>query len=136
MKQRLWNFLKAYWPSLCVGAGIIYLSLFYAASLHLDVNNPDKFSHMFAYFVWGVCITSDLWRDHVPFSRRVVWAVVFPIIFGGLIELLQAYCFPPRAGEWLDWFADFSGTVFGFVLVDVLYRLIHPKFLSRHEDRD
>ena len=136
MKRQPWHFLIAYWPSLIVGAGIVYLSLFYAASLHLDVSNPDKFSHLFAYFVWTVCLTSDLWRDRVSFWKRVMWAVVFPIVFGGVIELLQAYCFPPRAGEWLDLYADFSGVVLGFVLVDVVYRFFPPKWFSRNENRN
>ena len=124
--KRLGHIVIAYWPSLIVGAGIVYLSLFHAASLHLEVNNPDKFSHLVAYLVWTLCLTSDLWRDGVSFFWRVVWAVLFPIAFGGIIELLQAYCFPPRAGEWLDWYADFSGTVFGFVVADTLYRYFPP----------
>ena len=133
--KRLWHFLIAYWPSLVVGAGIVYLSLFHAASLHLDVSNPDKFSHLFAYFVWTLCLTSDMWRNNVSFNRRLIWAVLFPFLFGGAIELLQAYFFPPRAGEWLDWYADFSGIVLGFVLTDVLYRRV--PFLKRfcHESR-
>lgn len=133
--KRLLKFLIAYWPSLIVGAGIVYLSLFHAASLHLDVDNPDKFSHLVAYLVWTMCITSDLWRNGVPFRWRVVWAVIFPIVFGGIIELLQAYFFPSRAGEWLDWYADFSGVALGFVLVDVFYRICPPDKLFRHETR-
>ena len=133
--KRLWLFLIAYWPSLVVGAGIVYLSLFHAASLHLDVSNPDKFSHLFAYFVWTLCLTSDMWRNDVSFNRRLIWAVLFPFLFGGAIELLQAYFFPPRAGELLDCYADFSGIVLGFVLTDVLYRRV--PFLKRfcHESR-
>ena len=129
MCRRVWNMMIAYWPSLIVGAGIVYLSLFHAASLRLNVSNPDKFSHLLAYFVWTLCLTSDLWRAGVSFRRRVLWAVVFPIVFGGVIELLQAYCFPPRAGEWLDWYADFSGIVLGFVVIDVLYRLFPPSYI-------
>ena len=127
MIKRIGHFLIAYWPSLFVGAGIVYLSLFHAASLQLDVSNPDKFSHLVAYLVWTCCLTGDLWRDRVSFNRRIFWGLIFPIIFGGIIELLQAYFFPPRAGEWLDWYADFSGTVLGFVIVDVICRFFPPK---------
>lgn len=127
MAKRLLNGLKAYWPSLFVGAGIVYLSLFYAASLPLDVSNPDKFSHFFAYFVWAVCLTCDLRRAKMPFRRVLFWAVAFPIVFGGVIELLQAYCFPPRAGEWLDWHADSAGAVAAFVLTDTIIRICHGR---------
>ena len=120
--RRLTHFVKAYWPSLLVGAGIVYLSLFHAASLQLDVDNPDKFGHLLAYLVWTLCLTADLWRDGVPFGWRVFWAVVFPIVFGGAIEVIQSF-FPPRAAEWLDWYADFSGTVVGFVVMDVIWRV-------------
>ena len=122
MMRRLTHFIKAYWPSLLVGAGIVYLSLFHAASLQLDVDNPDKFGHLLAYLVWTLCLTADLWRDGVPFGWRVFWAVVFPIVFGGAIEVIQSF-FPPRAAEWLDWYADFSGTVVGFVVMDVIWRV-------------
>ena len=122
MMRRLTHFVKAYWPSLLVGAGIVYLSLFHAASLQLDVDNPDKFGHLLAYLVWTLCLTADLWRDGVPFGWRVFWAVVFPIVFGGAIEVIQSF-FPPRAAEWLDWYADFSGTVVGFVVMDVIWRV-------------
>ena len=120
--RRLTHFIKAYWPSLLVGAGIVYLSLFHAASLQLDVDNPDKFGHLLAYLVWTLCLTADLWRDGVPFGWRVFWAVVFPIVFGGAIEVIQSF-FPPRAAEWLDWYADFSGTVVGFGVMDVIWRV-------------
>lgn len=136
MVKRLWHFLIAYWPSLIVGAGIVYLSLFHAASLQLDVNNPDKFSHLFAYFVWTLCLTSDLWREGFSFNRRIIWAIVFPVVFGGVIELLQAYFFPPRAGEWLDWYADFSGVLFGFVVADVLCRSVPFLKRFRHDRND
>lgn len=129
MTARWKQFLLIYWPSLIVGAGIVYLSLFHTASLRLDVSNPDKFSHLFAYFVWGICLTSNLWRDKIAFNGRILWAVVLPVIFGGVIELLQQYCFPPRAGEWADWYADFSGIVLGFVVVDTWHRLTHQKKL-------
>ena len=122
MMRRLTHFVKAYWPSLLVGAGIVYLSLFHAASLQLDVDNPDKFGHLLAYLVWTLCLTADLWRDGVPFGWRVFWAVVFPIVFGGAIEVIQSF-FPPRAAEWLDWYADFSGTVVGFVVMDMIWRV-------------
>ena len=131
MLAKWMKYLQTYWPSLVVGAGIVYLSLFHAASLRLDVSNPDKFSHLFAYFVWSLCLTADLWRSGASFPKRVLWAVVFPIIFGGVIELLQKYCFPPRAGEWADWYADFSGIVLGFVLMDMICRYLLPR-LSKH----
>ena len=131
MLAKWMKYLQTYWPSLVVGAGIVYLSLFHAASLRLDVSNPDKFSHLFAYFVWSLCLTADLWRSGASFSKRVLWAVVFPIIFGGVIELLQKYFFPPRAGEWADWYADFSGIVLGFVLMDMICRYLLPR-LRKH----
>jgi len=129
-QTRIWNFLKAYWPSLVVGAGIFYLSLLKAPRMHLDLDNPDKFEHMFAYLVWGLCLTSDLWRAGVSFSGRIGWALVFPVAFGGIIEILQ-YFHPIRSGEWLDFYADFSGAVLAFVLIDVLYRICSPRYLKK-----
>ena len=43
-------------------------------------------------------------------------AVVFPLLYGGLIEVLQKYFFYPRTGEWGDWLADSIGVLVGAIV--------------------
>ena len=42
-------------------------------------------------------------------------AVAIPVVYGGVIELLQEQFFYPRTGELLDWLADGVGVCMGLV---------------------
>jgi len=117
------RFFKVCWPSLIVGAGILYLSLIRAPHIHLDqMANQDKISHLFAYFVWAFFLTHEAWAFRLSSLKKYFWALVFPMLAGGLIEILQENFFKPRTGEWLDWYADCTGVALGFILVDVFFR--------------
>ncbi len=76
----------------------------------------DKWTHLIMY--GGLCLT--IWTDRarlgIAFNRRgtAIYAVALPIVMGGLIELVQAYCTAGmRSGEWLDWAADTLGVALG-----------------------
>lgn len=43
--------------------------------------------------------------------KLLITAFLLPILYGGFIELLQHYYFPPRAGDWFDFLADALGTL-------------------------
>ncbi|MCQ2224624.1 MAG: VanZ family protein [Paludibacteraceae bacterium] len=47
-------------------------------------------------------------------KRMWVMALLIPILYGGLIELIQQNFFPPRSAEWTDWLADALGCAIGF----------------------
>lgn len=53
-------------------------------------------------------------RGRVNIYRLLLIAFIFPILYGGLIELLQHYFFPPRSGDWFDFLADILGSLFAF----------------------
>lgn len=76
----------------------------------------DKWTHLIMY--GGLCLT--IWTDRarlgIASNRRgtAIYAVALPIVMGGLIELVQAYCTAGmRSGEWLDWAADTLGVALG-----------------------
>ncbi len=76
----------------------------------------DKWTHLIMY--GGLCLT--IWTDRarlgIASNRRgtTIYAVALPIVMGGLIELVQAYCTAGmRSGEWLDWAADTLGVALG-----------------------
>jgi VanZ family protein len=39
----------------------------------------------------------------------VLCCFALPVIFGGVIEIVQSAYFPPRTGDWFDWVADIAG---------------------------
>jgi VanZ family protein len=40
-----------------------------------------------------------------------IGAIIVPILYGGLIEIIQDRYFPPRSGDWFDFLADILGTL-------------------------
>lgn len=50
-------------------------------------------------------------RGHVNTQKLIIAAFLLPILYGGFIEILQHYFFPPRAGDWFDFLADMLGSL-------------------------
>lgn len=128
--KQWWHFV----PSLLVLLGITYLSLvkdvpFVAME---EVPFADKWGHMVAYLVFSLCLASDSYHARLKTWQIYTLAVLFPVIYGGLIELIQPH-FPPRQGEWIDWLADCVGTGIGvglFAAFQVWSRRRHSSSLS------
>lgn len=50
-------------------------------------------------------------RGLVNNYKLLIIAFLLPILYGGFIEILQHYFFPPRAGDWFDFLADLLGSL-------------------------
>lgn len=120
--QRWWHFV----PSLLVLAGITYLSLIKDVPVPLmgEIPLADKWGHMLAYLVFALCLASDSYRARLSVRALFMWAILLPVVYGGLIELIQPH-FPPRMGEWADWLADCIGTVVGIALFAIYHTTVH-----------
>lgn len=119
----LWRKALIYREAIAVGLVILYASLIREPHIHLpQVAFADKWGHLLAYAVLGGALAWDLIRD----KRKVLWIWVvglsLPIVYGGLIEILQGAFFAPRTAEWLDWLADIAGTAIGTGLVAGLWQ--------------
>ena len=114
----LWRKALIYKESIFVGLIILYVSLIREPHVHLPhVAFADKWSHMLAYAVFGAALAWNLIKD----KRDKLWVwilgIAIPVLYGGLIEILQGAFFYPRTAEWLDWLADIIGTIIGTALV-------------------
>lgn len=79
-----------------------------------DVSLIDKWTHVAMYGVTCGVIWLEYLLRHRRISPRRLFAFAFaaPIIMGGVIELLQAYCTGGRrSGEWLDFAAGAAGVI-------------------------
>lgn len=126
------RFFRLYGLSCVVGITIFYLCI--ARTLPVDhvpsFEGMDKLVHglMYVFFAGALCL--DHYRLGVPFDskRMVLMAIVFPIVYGGVIELLQENFFSPRTGEWADWLADSIGALVGYFVAKFLL----PRYVDRY----
>lgn len=109
-------FLQKYPVSLLVILAVIYLSFFRPPSTELStIPNIDKVVHVCMYFgmsgmLWLEFLRAHR-RDRAPLWHAWVGALLCPVLFSGMVELLQAYCTTYRGGDWLDFAANTAGAL-------------------------
>lgn len=110
--------LKKYPLSLLCLALVWYLSIWFLPPEKLklpSINFLDKWTHLVMY--GGTC--SVIWIEYVRHHNAInkwklfLWALLAPILMGGIIEIVQEKCTATRSGEWLDFAADSVGVLIG-----------------------
>jgi VanZ family protein len=120
--------IRAYWTSISVCIGILYVSLVRNPGIHLPTFvGADKWVHLIMYTLLGAVATYDSIRIQLSGWRLWLVATLLPILFGGIIELVQEQWFAPRSGEWIDWLADCIGVIIGTIAILIINRLYHKK---------
>ena len=114
--MRMLYFIKKYPLSLLVILAVIYLSFFRPPSTELStIPNIDKVVHVCMYFgmsgmLWLEFLRAHR-RDNTPLWHAWVGALLCPVLFSGVVELLQAYCTTYRGGDWWDFAANTAGAL-------------------------
>ena len=124
------KFFRIYGMSIVMSLFILYMSIvkelpdFYIPSFSFQ----DKVLHGGAYTVLTIILCYELFRQSFSFSSKqmIGWSIFYPILFGGLIEVVQQNFFPPRCGEWSDWLADIIGVLIGYFIA----KYFVPKFFK------
>jgi len=122
------NLFLKYWKSILFSLLILYLSFAKPDNFKElpTVKFADKWAHYVIYIVYGLTLIYDYYKaNQTKFLtlKFVSICFVFPILMGGLIEILQERYFYPRSAEWLDWSCDIVGILTAW-LVAWLLRLI------------
>lgn len=123
------RFFRIYGMSIVMSLFILYMSVVREMpSVLPSFSGQDKVLHGGAYTVLALLLCYELYRQRFVFTEKTMalWGIVYPIVYGGLIEILQANFFPPRQGEWADWLADIIGVVIGFLIA----KFFVPKFFK------
>lgn len=92
----------------------------------------DKIVHFGMFFLLSAVALFDYFRLHQgkpKMSRWIFWGFVLPVIYGGIIELMQKYFFVSRSAEWGDFIADILGS--GTALIIALF--LYNKFRSKEK---
>lgn len=74
----------------------------------------DKIVHFLMYFgLAGVASFNYIIdkRGNIIILKLIAFAILVPIVYGGLIEILQAEYFTGRSGDWYDFLADALGAL-------------------------
>ncbi|NDV68496.1 VanZ family protein [Dysgonomonas sp. 25] len=72
----------------------------------------DKFAHFMMYLglAGSACFSYIFFaKGRVIILRMLFFCILLPILYGGLIELVQHYYFAGRSGDWYDFLADALG---------------------------
>ena len=114
MLNRVFRIIKRYPLSLVVIAAILYLSFFKPPKQDIiHVSNLDKFVHFCMYAGFCTVVWLEYFLSHKGVSRkRVFWgAVVGPIVFSGLIEVMQGYLTSYRGMDYYDFVFNTLGVI-------------------------
>ena len=130
------HFIRKYPLSLLICVAIWILCFIDIPETPLDnVSLIDKWTHIVMYL--GLCLA--LWWEHLrahAYIYNKVWATIggclLPMLMGGVIEILQAYCTGGRrSGDWIDFLADAVGVLLAQLICIPLAR----RLAKRHKGR-
>ena len=118
-----------YWESVLITLGILYLS-FAPPSTFSGVpsfTNEDKLVHLCLYAGLTGMLIFDFWkyakRNNTNRLGFILICLVFPVVLGGAVEILQPMYFAPRTAEWFDWFSDITGVLIGWQCMRLLRKI-------------
>lgn len=118
------NFLNSYWRSILWFSVITLVSLVKKVPIEApktDLIAFDKLVHFILYFTLSLVIFVD--GNRLKSTKPNIFLVLlFPIVWGGIIEILQGIMATPRAAEWGDFFADALGSLLVWFVIMPVYR--------------
>lgn len=93
-----------------------------------DVPLMDKWTHFVMYGAVGCAAWIDWSKRKVSGLKLTLWTVAVPMLYGGLMELIQTYCTTYRSGEWMDFVANSCGVLLSIPIgYFVIRRIITSK---------
>ena len=126
-------FIRRYPLSITIILLVTYLSFFKPPSTNLDkVVGIDKVVHMGMYFVMAGLLWWEFLQGRkqtkAPIWHAWIGAFLCPLIYGGMVELVQEYCTTHRGGEWFDFLANSTGVILAAVAAKYLFPKLLEKF--------
>lgn len=126
-------YIKKYPVSLLIILTVIYLSFFKPPTTDLsNIPNIDKIVHICMYLGMSGMLWLEFLRAHQtgdsPLWHAWVGAFVCPVLFSGMVELLQEYCTTYRGGDWLDFAANTTGALIASLIG---YFVLRPRMAKK-----
>ncbi len=103
---------------------IVFLSLSNLHTLGLErfwfFKNEDKVIHLLMYFGLSFSLITEYYIKIFKINLNLFLINLFPVFFGGFIEILQSLLTNNRSGDWFDFFADTAGVILAVVVFFLL----------------
>ena len=93
---------------------ILYLCFFDLSEVEPDslkIPNLDKLVHLILYYVLCYLLMAAKWSEQKNYNLSVI---VFCILLGIFVELMQNFVFTYRSAEYLDMLSNLAGIFLGF----------------------
>ncbi|MFQ7113718.1 VanZ family protein [Hallella bergensis] len=81
-----------------------------------QINMVDKWTHLVMFGGWCTVLWLEYGLHHqvINTKRAIPYAIIIPILMGGLIEIVQQTCTEGnRSGDFIDFIADAIGVLLG-----------------------
>ncbi len=114
------KFLIEYKITILTAVVIFILSTvsFSSSATSIPIKHFDKLVHLIMYFFLAFVFYKDYTHNRVFDHKKYHFFLLFlyPLLYGGFIEIIQEYCTQNRGAEWLDWLADGVGVLLGLLV--------------------
>lgn len=125
MTTSLLKIIKSFWKSLLIISTISYLSFASPTTFKKipTFENEDKLIHLLMYLGLSIVLIFDFRRAGINNRNLLAFVLIcliFPVVFGGSVELIQENFFPPRTASWIDWMADIVGVFLGWLIMSMI----------------
>ena len=134
----LLHYIKRYPFSLTLITFVVYLSFFRPPSVGVQLFlGIDKLAHFLMYAGVSGCLWLEFFFNHrkeaIPIHHAIVGTIIAPILFSGIVELLQATLTKYRGGEWLDFFANTCGVIAATLIA---WYIVKPIVEKKRKDNE
>lgn len=82
----------------------------------IDLFSIDKLIHAFIFYILFCFIAKDFSQISTLNASRKILTLAICIVYGGLLEIMQATLFAERAADLLDFIANTTGAIIGYFL--------------------
>ena len=119
--RKVVTILSHFAETIVISIALLYLSLIKEMPIKVPMSilpfeHSDKIGHCAMYALLSFTLLLNHKRNHTQSSIAIISTIVFPILYGGAIELLQGLPTIARSCDWIDWMADIIGAIIGFLL--------------------
>jgi len=130
---RIWRFIRDYPFSIIIVLVITYLSLAQPPKIGvLLFKNSDKIIHFCMYGTLSGVFWIEFLLKHrkkkANYLYAFIGAVLYPILFGGALELCQRYFTKYRSGDWWDFLANMEGVVLASLIA---WFILRPRIIKK-----